>query len=252
MQMIMMQMIPMKKRKVKKMIDTKTLYDVLPEGWTGLFISGMTDAPWVEDETVDASKIDTAYVYGHSGGKFISAFTEHFLNEETGKLTSESISTMSAVLWQIFGENWKRLWEVNTAEYNPIENYNRHEESETTESGKETLDRTHEGNDVTTDVGLTADNKATSKIYGFNSASPVPSAEAETSSKNTRTFTHGVSDKEEKSFTNRKTTTQSDVSGNIGVLSSQDMQRQSIELWKWKFWMSVMEDIDSYVCLDCY
>ena len=90
----------------------KTMYDVLPEGWTSLFISAMTDANWNSDEDVDTAKVDTAYVYGHSGNKFISSFTEHFLGDD-GKLDSTAVSEIAGILWQLFGENWNRLWEIN-------------------------------------------------------------------------------------------------------------------------------------------
>lgn len=232
------------------MMEAKKLYDVLPENWTGLFISAMTDASWNADETVDASKVDTAYIYGHSGNKWISSFVEHYL--VNGKLTSEGVTAISGVLWQIFGENWNRLWEINKAEFDPLENYNRTEEHDVDESGKETMDRTHQGHDTSVNEGVSNDNKDTSKVYGFNSASPVDASESASSHKSTNTFTPGVSDKEEKSFTDRNTHTTIHAYGNIGVTSAQDMASQSISLWKWKFWMGVMEDIDSYLTLSCY
>lgn len=229
----------------------KTMYDVLPEGWTSLFISAMTDANWNEDETVDASKVDTAYIYGHSGNKYISSFTEHFLDSD-GKLDSTAITEIASVLWQLFGENWNRLWEINKAEYDPLRNYDRTEEHDVDESGKETMDRTHQGFDTSVTEGLSNDNKDENKVYGYNSANPVNASESNSKHKSTNTYTPGVSDKEEKSFTDRNTHTEIHAYGNIGVTSAQDMSMQSLELWKWKFWMGVMDDIDSYLCLSVY
>ena len=232
------------------MMELKKLYDVLPEGWTSLFLSAMTDADWNEDETVDTSKVDAAYIYGHSGNKWISDFTEHFLVD--GKLTSDGITTIAGILWQIFGENWNMLWEINKAEYDPLMNYDLTEEHDVDESGKETMDRTHEGFDTSVNEGVANDNKDTSKVYGYNSANPVNASENASSHKSTNTYTPGVSDKEEKSFTDRNTHTEIHAYGNIGVTSAQDMANQSISLWKWKFWMNVMDDIDSYLTLACY
>ncbi len=229
----------------------KTLYDVVPEGWTGLFLAAMTDAKWNEDEEVDTTKVDSAYLYGHSGNKWISSFTEHFLGDD-GKLTTSAIQEIASILWQLFGENWNRLWEINKAEYDPLRNYDRTEEHDTDESGKETLDRTHEGFDTSETTGLMADNKDTNKVYGFNSANAVDASENTSSHKSTNTYTPGVSDKEEKSFTDRNTHTEIHAFGNIGVTSAQDMSQQSINLWKWKFWLNVMDDIDSYLCLSVY
>lgn len=229
----------------------KTMYDVLPEGWTSLFISAMTDANWNEDEDVDTSKVDTAYIYGHSGNKYISSFTEHFL-DENGKLDTTAITEIASVLWQLFGENWNRLWEINKAEYDPLRNYDRTEEHDVDESGKETMDRTHTGHDTSVTEGASADNKDESKVYGYNSANPVNASESNSKHKSTNTYTPGVADKEEKSFTDRNTHTEIHAYGNIGVTSAQDMSLQSISLWKWKFWMNVMDDIDSYICLSVY
>ena len=229
----------------------KTMYDVLPESWTSLFISAMTDAKWNEDEDVDTAKVDTAYIYGHSGNKYISSFTEHFLGDDE-KLSTSSIEEIANILWQLFGENWNRLWEINKAEYDPLRNYDRTEEHDVDESGKETMDRTHEGFDTSVTEGLSNDNKDTSKVYGYNSANPVDASENASSHKSTNTYTPGVSDKEEKSFTDRNTHTLIHAFGNIGITSAQDMSLQSINLWKWKFWMNVMDDIDSYLCLSVY
>lgn len=229
----------------------KTMYDVLPESWTSLFISAMTDAKWNEDEDVDTAKVDTAYIYGHSGNKYISSFTEHFLGDDE-KLSTSSIEEIANILWQLFGENWNRLWEINKAEYDPLRNYDRTEEHDVDESGKETMDRTHEGFDTSVTEGLSNDNKDTSKVYGYNSANPVDASENASSHKSTNTYTPGVSDKEEKSFTDRNTHTLIHAFGNIGITSAQDMSLQSINLWKWKFWMNVMDDIDSYLTLACY
>ena len=229
----------------------KTMYDVLPEGWTSLFISAMSDADWNEDETVDASKVDTAYIYGHSGNKFISSFTEHFLDSD-GKLDSTAVTEIAGILWQLFGENWNRLWEINKAEYDPLRNYDKTEEHDVDETGKETMDRTHQGFDTSVTEGASADNKDESKVYGYNSVNPVNASESNSKHKSTNTYTPGVSDKEEKSFTDRNTHTEIHAYGNIGVTSAQDMSMQSLELWKWKFWMGVMDDIDSYLCLSVY
>lgn len=228
-----------------------TLYDVMPENFTSAFLSEMTGGDWLNDETVDVSKVDVAYIYGHSGNKYISPFLERFLDDDN-KLTSANIEAVAEMLWQIFGESWNRLWEINKAEFDPLENYNRTEERDTDESGKETMDRTHTGSDTSVTTGLQNDNKSNNKVYGFNSANGVNASENASSHKSTNTFTPGVADKEEKSFTDRNTHQEIHAYGNIGTLTSQQMAQSSLDLWKWKFWMQVMDDLDSWLCCSVY
>ena len=296
------------------MLNNDTLYDVVPATWTKLFISWMDAGAWNEDETVDVQKVDSAYLYGHSGNKIISSFTEHFLDED-GKLTDAQIHAMADILFQIFGESWNRLWEINKAEFDPLENYHMTEEEDVTpsgteteevtktgtetdtftksgtetntrtDSGKETIDTTHQGNDTVRTLGVGANNKETTGVYGLDSSSPVPSDEKTVSTDVTVTTTPGASDKEEKTFTNRQTedvetfTNRQDENvksftgrkdtkvtsfdernthrelerrGNIGTLTSQQMAKSSLDLWQWKFWLNVFDDIDSFLTCSCY
>lgn len=233
------------------MMELKTLYDVMPANFISAFLHEMSDATWKEDTDVDDSKVDVAYIYGHSGNKYIAPFLEKYL-DENGKLTTSAITEIAGILWQLFGENWNRLWEINKAEYDPLENYNKTETRSTDETGKETMDRTHTGFDTSVTEGLANQNQSKNKVYGFNSSNPVNASENESSHKSTNTFTPGVADKEEKSFTDRNTFEEIHTNGNIGVTTSQQMAQSSVDFWKWKFWMNVMDDLDSWLVLSVY
>lgn len=225
------------------MLNDLTLYDVCPATWQKLWISYIP-CEWANDETVDEQKIDSAYLYGHSGNKIISPFTEHFL-DENDKLTDAQIHAMADILFQIFGESWNRLWEINKAEFDPFENYRMTEEEDTTptgteteevtktgtetdtltksgsetrttgkagsetntvtDSGKETIDTTHTGSDTVRTLGTANNNKETTSVYGMDSVTAVPSDEKTVATDTTVTTTPGASDKEEKTFTNRQT-----------------------------------------------
>lgn len=225
------------------MLNDLTLYDVCPANWQKLWISYIP-CDWANDETVDEKKVDSAYLYGHSGNKIISPFTEHFL-DENDKLTDAQIHAMADILFQIFGESWNRLWEINKAEFDPLENYRMTEEEDTTptgteteevtksgtetdtltksgtetdtltksgtqtntktDSGKETIDTTHTGSDTVRTLGTANNNKEETSVYGLDSSSPVPSEEKKVATDTTVTTTPGASDKEEKTFTNRQT-----------------------------------------------
>lgn len=225
------------------MLNDLTLYDVCPATWQKLWISYIP-CEWANDETVDEQKVDSAYLYGHSGNKIISPFTEHFL-DENDKLTDAQIHAMAEILFQIFGESWNRLWEINKAEFDPLENYRMTEEEDTTptgteteevtkagtetdtltksgsetrtygkagsetntvtDSGKETIDTTHNGSDTVRTLGTANNNKETTSVYGLDSVIAVPSDEKTVATDTTVTTTPGASDKEEKTFTNRQT-----------------------------------------------
>lgn len=217
------------------MIPTMTkLIDILPEGTFNGFLKSMpAGAPWSEDSP-DLDSLDALYIYQHSGQKYVQPLMNMFVTD--GKLTQAGItacSKMAAALWY---PKWTRLWEVATAEFNPIENYSMHEEEDTAPSGTETTElefsgsetdtlskagtethtraeagsegRTlsHTGSDTVRTLGTAANNKEENSVYGFNSSNPVPASETKVNTDNTVTTTPGVTDTETKNFTNRQTT----------------------------------------------
>lgn len=107
-------------------------------------------------------------------------------------------------------DNFAKLWQGFTAEYNPIENYDRHEDS------TETPDITHTLNNSGEDAST---NEA--DVQGYNAGDYVP---------NSRTISSGTSstngtDKE----TGTRTYT-SRIHGNIGVTTSAQMLEGELEL----------------------
>ena len=292
----------------------KRLLDILPAGTFDGFIKSMpATAPWAE-ATPDVASLDSLYLYQHSGEKYIAPLMNMFLASD-GKLDQTGITNCSKMIAALWYDKWTRLWEVNTAEFNPIENYNMHEEEDTeptgtetsevtlsgtetdthTKSGSETNTRTesgsegktlsHTGHDTVRTQGTDTNNKESNSVYGFNSQTAVPASEKSVNTDQTVTTTPGVTDTENKTFTNRQTTDtetflnrqdqdqktftnrkntevksfedrnthrELDRTGNIGVTTNQQMLQSSLELWQWNFWLQVFEDIDSTICLDCY
>jgi hypothetical protein len=107
-------------------------------------------------------------------------------------------------------DNFAKLWQGFTAEYNPIENYDRHEDSTETPDITHTL--TNSGEDSST-------NEA--DVQGYNATDYTP---------NSRTISSGTSstngtDKESgtRTFTSR-------IHGNIGVTTSAQMLEGELEL----------------------
>lgn len=226
------------------MIPTMTkLIDILPEGTFNGFLKSMpAGAPW-SDDSPDLDSLDTLYIYQHSGQKYVQPLMNMFVTD--GKLTQAGItacSKMAAALWY---PKWTRLWNVMTAEYNPLENYNMHEEEDTaptgtettelefsgsetdtntksgtethtlakagtetktrTESGTETDTLSHTGSDTVRTQGTAANNKEENSVYGFNSAAAVPESEKAVNTDQSVTTTPGVTDTNNKTFNNRQT-----------------------------------------------
>lgn len=117
-------------------------------------------------------------------------------------------------------DNWLRLFKAFFADYNPIENYNMKEsEGETTTgTGKA------EGRDM-------------AKIFGANSITGAPSNSSETESST------------ETSDTMKRNLSRS---GNIGVVSSQQMIQSEIDLRKNSFAEMIFEDLDKLFTLSVF
>lgn len=276
-------------------------------------------APWA-DQTKPAQASNLAYLY-YSRSR----------NKILAEMVAESNSAMSAyaeILLQLFADKWARLYDLYTAEYNPLENYNMVEagmdvniksgsldrsgaitrtgsldrsgaltktgsedvSDDLTYSGKESNKRT--GN--IEDAGTKADNQSDTdnKLYGYNSSTGVnsDSSTQQVSHKNTQTFNNLT---DEISFTNRTdsrdiTTTYNSVAetdtrkdtynhiadtdtrkdtynnikddtrhnltraGNIGVMTTQQMFEQEIEIRRNLFFETVFSDIDYVLTIPIY
>ena len=132
------------------MISEKRLIDILPEGSFNGFLKSMPEtAPWAED-TPDLDSLDALYLYQHSGEKYVAPLMNMFLTD--GKLTQQGITNCSKMAASLWYPKWTRLWNVMTAEYNPLENYNMHEEEDTAPTGTETTELEFTGTETDTNT----------------------------------------------------------------------------------------------------
>lgn len=106
--------------------------------------------------------------------------------------------------------NFEKLWNGFTAEYNPIENYDRHEDS------TETPNITH-----TLENGGTDSSTNTADVQGFNGDTYVP---------NSRTTSGGESSSHGTDTESGTRTFTSRIHGNIGVTTSAQMLRGELDL----------------------
>lgn len=163
-----------------------------------------TDFPWLDK----ASLLDIEYIGNHSGDKTVSPLIDKFIEDNSVLtnpfiLTSDQRIVLADILLTKYRNKWSRLYAVESAEYNPIENYSMVEEETPDISRRRQVSNDYEERDVKsfdrditreeratddfsetdttttkTDYTVSTDTETASDIYGFNSNSPVPSNEA--------------------------------------------------------------------------
>ena len=94
--------------------------------------------PWRTNST----DLDLEYFGNHSGDKIISPLVSKLLVDD--KLTSDSVTRLASVIFNLNHENWDRVYLALQKEYDPLQNYNGTETRTITtdENGASTLART--------------------------------------------------------------------------------------------------------------
>lgn len=133
---------------------------------------------------------------------------------------------------------WERIYQASILHYNPIENYNRTEDVTETHSGKDTNQATgndidkHTGNDSLTGSGTDTDTHSKTSFdnnaYAATDKLEMQKGSTQTNNYNS-TLTHTNGRKDE--FTHGHTIRRAgNISGNIGVTTSQQMLEQEMEV----------------------
>lgn len=149
-------------------------------------------------------------------------------------------------------DQFSRMAAAITAEYNPIENYNRYETS--TDIPKEVVTTSRSGNDtrtITTNLGSTSTN--TNERSGFDSSAYSPNE------KNTTTTSGGDSSTDQNRHNTTDTTTSSGshdynshIHGNIGVTTSAKMVTEEIELRRFDIYTDIARRFEREFLIDIY
>lgn len=233
------------------MSDHKRLGEVL-DSTQGIFTYIMTahDVPWAEDTTITGELLDFEYMLNQSGDKLISPAVLKSL--EDGELPAAAFNKLCDLAFMMYGKRWARLWEILTAEFNPLNNYDMSETKYIdhghveTDSGTDTTNRT--GTDTITHTGDTEN-----EISAFNSSSYQDSAKdtQNTTDLDTRNMTDALIHGHVLTNSGRDTETLT-RSGNIGVTTSQQMAQSSLDLWKWNFFYDIFRDVDSIFTITTY
>ena len=137
-------------------MSQKTLSDALGSNLIFMRIMSQHITPWAEDSSITGALLDFEYNYNFSGDKLIAPAVKKNLGTD-GKITTAAFNNLCDVVWMMYGQKWARLWEVQIAEFDPIENYSMTEKEETkygkvdTNSGTDSTLRT--GTDTNTESG---------------------------------------------------------------------------------------------------
>lgn len=260
------------------------LNEVYDEGLSGNGIFNdlqSLDVPW-KDESI-SSTLDLAY-HGDHGERLISPLLKKMLNSDD-ELIDANRAKIANVIYNLFIPKWTHEYNLLKAEYNPISNYDMVEtetpaevtrtitpaETTTTNTPSETTETITpaETSIDTLPAKITTENE----VSAFNSSDYVESDKStvsgdstekgserltvdasgsnkfEVDTAGTNKFEVDTAGSEVLTVQNERTLTRS---GNIGVTTTQQMMQQEIELWKWIFYRSVFNDIDSVLTLKIY
>ena len=156
---------------------------------------------------------------------------------------------LAGIVYSYNIENWQKLWENYTAKYNPIDNYNRHEETVLTDTGNDTTVKN--GSMINTMSGSTTATD-TSTIYAYNSDAAANVSGGQSSVTPDTTSTDTFNNVEDKRTLNTEHKTVSEISGNIGVTTSAQMIAENINLWKWNYFDDVFDSIIRLITTGVY
>lgn len=252
------------------------------------FLTNNFDVPW--KDYADGDILDLEYHGNRSGNKIIAPLVEKLLDENG--ISDANAIKLANLIFLRYGQNWAKLWDTLSFEYNPIENYRMTETEEisrnreldgtkgATDTIAETLRKTGtigsvQNKESSTEDTTNIDNSGNNSdsIYGFNSSNAVPSNESENSNTSettsngsisedlTSTDTLNTTDTTNKTDTLSETTSEDETSGeereltrsgNIGVTTSQQMIESERKLWDWQFFEVVFKDIDSITVLKVF
>jgi hypothetical protein len=201
----------------------------------------------------------------------------------------QKLATMTEAL---YSQKWNRLKALVKTQYDPIHNYeDKLVESITDvgtggnttigtvkDTGTDTLAKSNTRTDNLTNASqlasdVTTASNNTDAVYGFNSADASNADKSVTSGSENETSTNTITNTGTQTNTGTDTNTldktkttnmtveshdgnnrtrNSTHSGNIGNLTTQQLMKQEIELWKWNFIQTVLADLCEFTTIPIY
>lgn len=205
---------------------------------------------WLQTE--DKNSLWINYLYNHSGNKEESCLLSNYVF-----VNDNSLDILNNIVKNIYLDKWNKLYNVLNSEYNPIENYNRVENTTINNTGNETTNENINNSEVLTG-GHTNNNtnENTHKVSAFNDenfsndSNDVNNSTDEFIYNNeTKTNTGTNTSSKNNTGTNE---THSTISGNIGVTTTQQMIVSEIELRKYNLVNEFYSDLDNLLTIGIY
>lgn len=200
----------------------------------------------------DKNSLWINYLYNHSGHKEESCLLSNYVF-----VNDNSLDILNNIVKNIYLDKWNKLYNVLNSEYNPIENYNRVENTTINNTGNETTNENINNSEVLTG-GHTNNNtnENTHKVSAFNDETfSNDSNDVNTSSDkfiyDNETKTNTATNTSSKNNTG-KNETHSTISGNIGVTTTQQMIVSEIELRKYNLIDEFYSDLDNLLTIGIY
>lgn len=205
---------------------------------------------WLQTE--DKNSLWINYLYNHSGHKEESCLLSNYVF-----VNDNSLDILNNIVKNIYLDKWNKLYNVLNSEYNPIENYNRVENTTINNTGNETTNENINNSEVLTGGHTnTNTNENTHKISAFNDANFSNDSNDVNNSTdefiyNNETKTNTATNSSSKNNTGTNET-HSTISGNIGVTTTQQMIVSEIELRKYNLVNEFYSDLDNLLTIGIY
>lgn len=251
-------------------------------------IQGLTSHIGFDFELATTDEIDTL-IYVTFGERNVAPVVSKTLSLVP---TDAELNTLGAIIKSIYSTKWEKQKALCKLQYDPIHNYedsytetisdgSTNTGSESTNSTDNRTNSETNSNTRTDNLSMSASGSDTSKVtstgndssYGFNSGSSSPtdssSKEEDTIDNTTSNISNTGTQKNEESISGtgsstkvgtltKSYTVQNDVTkeskhiGNIGNLTTQQLMKQELELWKWNFVQSVLDDLKDFLTIPIY
>lgn len=232
------------------MMERKKLNDVFPDGITGDGIFSalqLLDVPW-KDSDISGS-LDLIYYGDVSGDKYISPMVNKMLSDN-GDLSADNVTQIAQSIYNLFINNWSKLWNTLSFEYDPIQNYSMVERMTDDETVTE-YGRSHAKTGSESDDRDRTDNTIDG-VYGFNSSNPSNSDKSDVTIADNNVHSYNITDADTGSDTETRNY-ELRRSGNIGVTTSQQMIQSERDLWVWNYFTDVVfPDLDRILTIQIY
>ena len=225
------------------------LIDYFPS-WieSGIFNSEvvMGWCPWWNQLTEDERNgLDLEYFGNRSGYKWASPLIDKIASTfdvrtiDTSTLNFQALALHNAIK-AMYGEDWKRMWEVWNLDYDPIYNYSMTEDFK----GK---DKNNKSTSTETSSKSKTEMDSVNSVKPLNTGEFEPISKTDTDSDTTRLAANNKM-REAESGTGENEY-QKHRYGNIGTLAYQDMVKREIDLRREHFFDIIMADLDKVLTI---